>query len=468
MINYFNFNKFRDKYLITNDLGRYAFVDNRVLKELVKTGDTSDLVCRDNLVHRGFIVDSSVTKFIEENKVLVERSKSYLYGSTSLFIFVLTNSCNMACVYCQAQSDQSEVHGLMSYETAERAADIVLSSPSKNVSIEFQGGEPLLNFNTLKHVVEYVNKNNKDKHIEFNVVSNLTLLTDEIASYLATNHIRVSVSLDGDAALHNTNRKYRKGGGTFGDAISGLKLMRRYGAVPGAIQTTTRYSLNHYKEIIDTYIEYGFRSVFLRPLTPLGYANETWDEIGYSEEEFLTFYRNSLNYIIEKNNEGIPFTEGHALLMLEKIINGDAVNYMELRSPCGAGLGQMAFYYNGSIFTCDEGRMLSEMGNDAFKLGNVNDATYESLIESKTCKAVCSASVLESLPSCTECVYSPYCGVCPVINYALEKDLISRKYRSVRCGFYKGILDTLFGLLYNEDEVGALTLKKWVSYEERL
>ena len=466
MINYFNFRKFNDKYLITNDFGRYAFIGEKELKSLVVSEDINDEALKTKLIDNKFLFDTSKTKFIEDTYADMRAAKSYVHVGTSLFIFVMTNICNMSCVYCQAQSENGKNRGMMDFETAERAVDIALECPADSLSFEFQGGEPLINFETIKHIIEYTKEKNTTKHIEFNLVSNLTLLTDEIAQYLTSNHVRISVSLDGDEELHNMNRQYRIGGGTYDDAIKGIKLIRRYGAVPAAIQTTTRYSLPRYKQIIDNYVKMGFTSIFLRPLTPLGYANETWETIGYTEEEFMEFYRNSLKYILEVNEKGHNFHEGHAQIMLDKIINGLSVNYMELRSPCGAGLGQMAFYYNGDVFTCDEGRMLSEMGNDVFKLGTVYESNYGDLIEAPACKAVCSASFIESLPSCTDCVYNPYCGVCPVINYALEKDLISKKYKSLRCGFYKGILDTLFEILYRDNKNDTSILYSWVKYEE--
>lgn len=70
------------------------------------------------------------------------------------------------------------------------------------------------------------------------------------------------------------------------------------------------------------------------------------------------------------------------------------MNYMELRSPCGGAIGQLAYYYDGNIYTCDEGRMLAEMGNDSFKLGNVNN-TYKELMETGATKAMCISSCLE-------------------------------------------------------------------------
>lgn len=120
---------------------------------------------------------------------------------------------------------------------------------------------------------------------------------------------------------------------------------------------------------------------------------------------------------------------------------------MELRSPCGAAVGQMAYYYDGNIYTCDEGRMLAEMGKSEFKLGNVDYSNYDDLVDNDVCKITCQASVLEGLPGCSECVYMPYCGVCPVVNYAMEENIYSREINNYKCNIYKGMLDTIFELI---------------------
>lgn len=79
-----------------------------------------------------------------------------------------------------------------------------------------------------------------------------------------------------------------------------------------AIQTTTRYSFPRYKELVNQYVAYGMTQIFIRPLTPLGYAEQHWDSIGYSPEEFLDFYKNILEYIIQLNKNGTFIAEGHA------------------------------------------------------------------------------------------------------------------------------------------------------------
>lgn len=96
------------------------------------------------------------------------------------------------------------------------------------------------------------------------------------------------------------------------------------------------------------------------------------NQIGYDAEQFKDFYQQCMLKILAYNKNGYFLVEGHARIFLKKILLQCAENYMELRSPCGAGLGQMAYYPNGDIYTCDEARMLAEMGNHAFKMGQTN------------------------------------------------------------------------------------------------
>ena len=224
----------------------------------------------------------------------------------------------MKCVYCQAQNGESIPNGMMSKYVAKRAVDIALSSPSKSLSFEFQGGEPFLNFNVIKYIVEYTKKNKNDKIVEFNVVSNLTLINAEIAQFIKENNIGISTSIDGDEDLHNKNRMYSTNGGTYADTVRAMNYLRQIGVNVGAIETTTRYSLNCSNEIVNAYVSLGLNNLFLRPLTPLGCANRYWSEIGYSPEAFIKFYKECFDYIITLNEKGIYIKEGHASIMLSK------------------------------------------------------------------------------------------------------------------------------------------------------
>ena len=80
--------------------------------------------------------------------------------------------------------------------------------------------------------------------------------------------------------------------------------MRKAGLQIGAIETTTRFSLKYPREIVHAYIDMGFESIFIRPLTPLGKAAKSWEKIGYTSEEFIGFYRQALDELIEINKKG--------------------------------------------------------------------------------------------------------------------------------------------------------------------
>lgn len=461
MLNYFNFKPFHGQFLLTNDLGCYAFLEKQDFRSLLEGRLDPHSEVATVLRQKSFLVDGSMQAFVNGNDYRLREAKNYVFNATSLHIFVVTTACNMNCVYCQANNGTLKPTGFMDEETAEKAVDIALESPAKYLSFEFQGGEPLLNFRVIKHIVEYTEQRKMDKLIQYSVVSNLTLLTDEMISFFQKYQVCISTSLDGHALLHDYNRPYRDGTGTYADVLKAISRVKQAGLKVGAIQTTTRKSLHYAREIIDAYCDLGFHSVFLRPLTPLGCAKQLWRQIGYTPQEFTAFYETALQYILQKNQEGYTFQEGHASLLFSKILHGYPVNYMELRSPCGASIGQMAYYVNGDVFTCDEARMIFEMGNDSFRLGNVFTHRYMELMQSTACRTVCISSITESIPSCCDCVYQPYCGVCPVVNLALYNDLLPKTPRNYRCGVYSGILDTLFAIIQKAEKDTMQILESW-------
>lgn len=462
MIAPFHFKKLKGKILITNDSGQYDFLTPEEFKGFVNNELNYEAPLYERLKEEHFLWDTSLEKFAEDVKNELRSGKSYLFSATSLHIFVVTNFCNGCCVYCQAQSTKENACKKMNLEIAEKSVDLALQSPQRELTFEFQGGEPLSNFPIIRHIVEYSEKKavEKEKIVHYSVVSNLSLLTEEILLYLKEHQVSISTSLDGSREVHSYNRPLSGEKDSHEVLMRKLALLKKYEVPYGAIQTTTRRSLGYGKEIIDEYLRLGMTNIFLRSLTPLGYALQRWDEIGYTTDEFLDFYRECLLYILEKNKQGIFIKEGHAVIFLPKILNHYGVNYMELRSPCGAAIGQMAYYYDGNVFTCDEGRMLYEMGDDSFKIGNVETDNYDALMNTRLCRMVCKSSILESLPKCCDCAYQPYCGTCPVLNYALEKDVISHRSRSYRCRIYEGMLDIIFEILMEEEN--REILRSWV------
>ena len=464
MLNHFNFCRFGSgstEYLITNDLGAYMFLSGEDFIHLVRDAVDASSELSAELVRKGFVGQGSGLAFVEGHLESSRISHCHTFCGTSLHIFVLTTNCNLNCVYCQASSPVARHCDMMSMDVAKQAVDVALSSPSRFLSFEFQGGEPTLNFECLRYIVEYTESLNHGKDVSFSLVTNLTLLSEEMVLFLRAHNVSLSTSLDGSEVVHDENRPFKDGRGSFQQVVERIRQLQSQGLNIGAIQTTTRACLSRPHELIQAYLSAGLHAMFVRPMSPLGQAGKVWDRIGYTATEFVDFYGQVLDEIIELNLHGVPMREGHAAVLLRKIFCEPA-HYMDLRSPCGAGFGQLAYTPSGDVYTCDEGRMLHETGDDSFRLGNVFHDTYREMVGSKRARSICIASVTESIPSCCDCVYRPYCGVCPLLNYALDGDLVAKSPNGYRCGIYKGMLDKLFSLLALDDPEITEILSSWI------
>ena len=459
-LNYFNFKRINGQFLLTNDLGKYVCIEPDEFRILLSRKIEKGSELEKKLQDASIIYEGSDLQFSSQHHYELREIKGFMAEPTSLHIFVVTTACNQDCVYCQANSGTKCPNCFMTKEIAEKSVDIALQSPGKNLNFEFQGGEPLLNFNIIRHIIEYAESQKGDRCIRYNIVSNLTLLTEKIITFISDYNIGISTSIDGPAFLHNINRPFKNSNGTFQDVCDAVRRLREAGIKPGAIQTTTKHSLPYARQIIETYYALGFESVFIRPLTPLGKAKLHWNEIGYSPEEFLKFYKKALSTVLDLNRQGHFMYEANAAILLKRI-RGFTMNYMELRSPCGAGIGQIAYFADGRIFTCDEGRMLAEMGDDSFQIGNVFEDCYQNIMKHGVCRTACASSTLETIPSCCDCVYQPYCGTCPVVNYALYNDVIEKSPHSFKCRINEGILDYLFSVLLNDTGDGKIILDDW-------
>ena len=138
-----------------------------------------------------------------------------------------------------------------------------------------------------------------------------------------------------------------------------------------------------------------------------------------------------------------------------------------LFNPIGAGIGQLAYNYDGKVFTCDEGRMLHEMGDSSFLLGDVRTSKYRDLVSHETVRAVNIASNLDAQPDCVNCAYNPYCGIVPAHNHKTQGSIFGKMWTSTLCYVHKHIQDYLFEKL-GEGDPGTLdTFQKWTTNRVR-
>jgi radical SAM protein with 4Fe4S-binding SPASM domain len=210
---------------------------------------------------------------------------------------------------------------------------------------------------------------------------------------------------------------------------------------------------------VDEYARLRLPYVFMRPLMPFGAALARWGEIGCTPEEFVGFYRAGLERVLELNRRGSAIKEKTAFLIAKKIFGSQDNRYVDLRCPCGAGLGQLAYDWDGGIYTCDEGRMLAMDGDRSFRLGSVADP-YKKIINSAAVRACALSSSLDLQPGCSRCAYKPWCGACPAYNRAAQGGFWGSMPSNARCRVLKGIFDAIFGLAAEKRHLEVF--KKWL------
>jgi His-Xaa-Ser system radical SAM maturase HxsB len=350
----------------------------------------------------------------------------------------------------------------MSHETAAGALALAFRSPSPHLKIEFQGGEPLLNFELVREIVLHAKRLNAahGKNLAFVIASNLALLDDSILEFCAEHDIYFSTSLDGPADLHNKNRP-RPGNDSWERAVAGIQQVREELGEHrvSALMTTTLASLDRAREIIDCYVEQGLNEVFLRPLSPYGFAVKTKSYSAYDSERWLRFYAEGLDHVIELNRQGVDFIERYAAIILKKMLTNEDPGYVDLTSPSGIGIGAIVYNYDGSVYASDEGRMLAEMGDTTFRLGHVATDSYEEILLSDALLEPLESSFTLSAPMCSDCAFEPFCGADPVFHYATTGDFLGRKPTSDFCRRNMAIFQLLLGRLEDDSYTRSLFLE---------
>ena len=352
----------------------------------------------------------------------------------------------------------------MSFETADRALEHVFRSPSPTIKIEFQGGESLLNFPLIRYIVERSKRINvsQNREIQYVIATNLSYIDDEILEFCLKHDIFLSTSLDGPPDLHNRNRPRPDRDGFSLTVHQIQKAQRILGKDKvSALMTTTEASLKRVREIIDVYIEIGFEGIFLRPISPYGFAVKTREAGKYDVEHWLNFYKEGLDYILFINRSGYRFVEFYTALFLTKIFSPFGSGYVDLQSPAGIGISAMVYNYDGDVYASDESRMLAEMGDKRFRLGNLHKDSYGTMMLSDVLLDTLEQSLAESCPQCSECGFLPYCGSDPVFHHATQGDIIGHKAFSAFCARHMGMLKHLVLLLEKNHEVRSLMMQ-WI------
>jgi uncharacterized protein len=464
----FRFERFSgNRVLLTNMVGEHMFVSADDLEDVVALTLPKNTPLVRQLRSKHIIRNSGEELPLTLLAMKARTRLRRLADFTSLHMFVVSLRCEHSCPYCQVSRQSSDrAHFDMSEQTAERALAMMFESPSEHIKIEFQGGEPLLNFDLVEKIVQDAEVLNRhfEKRLTFVIATNLALLDDRVLDFCGQHDIFISTSLDGPADLHNRNRP-RPGADSWERTIVGIRRVRETLGVDrvSALMTTTAASLDRPREIIDVYLENGINNVFLRPLSPYGFAIKTKSHAAYDVDRWLQFYEDGLNYILELNARGRPVTEVFAAIILKKMFTNDDPGYVDLASPAGIGIRAIVYNYDGDVYASDEGRMLAEMGDTTFRLGNVHEDSYEEIILSDALLDPLEESFALSAPMCSDCAFEPYCGSDPVFHQATAGDYVGRKPLSAFCRRNMGV----FRLLLDRYESDPLARDVFLSWAGR-
>lgn len=312
----------------------------------------------------------------------------------------IAHDCNLRCGYCFAGTgDFGHDRGLMPKEVGERAVEFIIenSGPRRQSEIDFFGGEPLLNMDTVKHVVAYARRREQEtgKVFKLTLTTNATLLDDEIIAFLNENNISLVLSLDGRREVHDQMRPCVSGEGSYDDALAQIRktVDSRNGQNYYLRGTFTAHNLDFAQDVLSM-ADSGFTQLSVEPVVgkDADYAlkPEHLPVLFEQYEELAEIY-------LQRKLAGNGFDFFHFNL---DINNGPCV--AKRLSGCGAGHEYFAVTPAGDLYPCHQ-----FVGRDKYLLGNVFqgvDAEKQPIIDSFR-----QAHVLNK-PACRECWARFYCS----------------------------------------------------------
>ncbi|QNF31379.1 His-Xaa-Ser system radical SAM maturase HxsB (plasmid) [Adhaeribacter swui] len=457
----------QEKEIIVNEVGDFLVVPTGTVEKIVsrRISKLTDEELYGDLISGFFISEERIPALLEVLATRYRTKKSFLDNFTSLHIFVITLRCEHTCHYCQVSRVSEDKNTFdMKKHHIDKGIELMMQSPNPNVTMEFQGGEALLAFDQIIYAVQKAKEEalHYDKKVTFVICTNLAPLNESILSFCRENNILISTSLDGPENIHNQNR-HKKGKDSYQLAVQGISKCREFlgNDRVSALLTTSTLSLDYPTEIVDEYFSLNFNSIFLRPISPFGFAVRNEKKNKYDTNRFLEFYKIALNRIIDYNLQGYFFREDYATIILRKILTPFPVGYVDLQSPAGMINNVIVFNYDGKIYASDEARMLAEMKDTTFLLGDLDTSTYQDIFYGEKVFQLAESWTNESLPGCSECAFQAYCGTDPVLNHATQGDIFGYRPTSVFCQKNMEIIRYLFELMDSDKRIFKI-FNSWV------
>ena len=319
----------------------------------------------------------------------------------------IAHDCNLACKYCFAE--EGEYHGrreLMSFEVGRKALDFLVANSGNRVNLEvdFFGGEPLMNWDVVKRLVEYGRslEEANNKKFRFTLTTNGVLLNDEIMEYLNKEMSNVVLSLDGRKEVNDNMRPFRTGKGSYDLIVPKFqKLAKSRNQTNYYVRGTfTRDNLD-FSEDVKHFADLGFKQMSIEPV--IGSEEDPYSIREQDLPQIMEEYNKLAIEYIKREKEGNGFNFFHFMIDLEQ---GPCV-YKRL-SGCGSGTEYLAVTPWGDFYPCHQ-----FVGDEDFLMGNVDDG----IIRNDLVDTFSNCNVY-SKEKCRNCFAKFYCsGGCAANSY---------------------------------------------------
>lgn len=318
----------------------------------------------------------------------------------------IAHDCNLRCEYCfAAQGDFGHGRKLMPFEVGKAAIDFLIkhSANRHNLELDFFGGEPLMNFDVVKQVVEYARSVEKEhnKNFRFTITTNGVLLDDDSIDFINREMSNVVLSLDGRKKVNDRLRPTVNKKGSYDIIVPKYqKLVEARGDKEYYVRGTfTKYNLDFADDVMHLN-KLGFDQISVEPVVTdpeLPYALTEKDLPAIAEE-----YEKLSKLLIERKKNGTGFNFFHFMIDLDQ----GPCAIKRLRG-CSCGNEYVAVTPEGDIYPCHQ-----FVGMDEWKMGSVLDDSVN--IEMKK---MFSKANIYSKEECADCWAKFYCsGGCNANN----------------------------------------------------
>ncbi len=355
--------------IVTEIYGKYSEKEGVTIEEVSE--------CYDQILQ----LKEEKQLFVEDNfKPMAGELKRKTAGVVKALCLHIAHTCNLNCSYCFAS--QGKYHGeraIMSFEVGKRALDFLIenSGSRRNLEVDFFGGEPLMNFDVVKQLVEYARSVEKkyNKNFRFTLTTNGLLIDDDVIEFANKEMSNVVLSLDGRKEVHDRFRVDYAGKGSWERIVPKFqKLVEARGGKNYYMRGTFTHANPDFLKDIQTMLDLGFNELSMEPVVcPSGDPSELTEE---DLPIVLEQYEKLADLMIKRNNEGKPFTFYHYMIDL----SGGPCIYKRI-SGCGSGTEYMAVTPWGDLYPCHQ-----FVGDDKYRLGDIwkgveNTAIQEEFLE---------------------------------------------------------------------------------------